>query len=101
VDVCLHQVPECLEDHPLPLNGASVPESLRDDSHPEVALAVRGAGVADMPMAFVEQFQVLRFKCGLQPGTNQAEPIPAHGKTRWANMQQSTINPPGVGCPPS
>ena len=81
VDVCLHQVSERLENHSLSLKGASVPESFRDDLHSEVALAVRGADVTPMPMALVDQFQMLRFKCGFQTGANLVEPVPAHGKT--------------------
>ena len=81
MDVGLHQVPERIENHSLPLQGADVPEPVRNDSHPEVTLAVGGPGVAQMPMAFVNQFQALRFKSGFQPGTYPAKPLPAHGRT--------------------
>ena len=67
MNVGLHQFPERLENHSLPLKGPGIPESVRNDSHPEVALAISGAGVAHVQMALVDQFQLRRFKSGFQP----------------------------------
>ena len=67
MDVRLHQVPERLEYHSLPLQGPDMPEPVRNDSHLEVTPAIGGAGVATVPVALVNQFQLLGFKSGFQP----------------------------------
>ena len=67
MDVGLHQVPECLENHSLPLQGPGMLEPVRNNSHSEVTPAVSGAGVAPMPMALVNQFQLLGLESGFQP----------------------------------
>ena len=81
MDVRLHQVPERLEYHSLPLQGPDMPEPVRNDSHLEVTPAIGGAGVATVPVALVNQFQLLGFKSGFQPSTYQAKPCLAHGRT--------------------
>ncbi len=67
MDVGLHQVPERLENHSLPLQGPGMPEPVRNDSNLEVTPAIGGAGVATVPVALVNQLQLFRFKSGFQP----------------------------------
>ena len=67
MDVSLHQVPERLEYHSLPLQGWGMLEPVRNDSNLEVTPAVGGAGVPPVTVAFVNQLQLFRFKSGFQP----------------------------------
>lgn len=46
-----------------------------------MTLAICGASMTPMPMTLVDQLQVVRIECGFQPGTYQAEPFLAHGRT--------------------
>ena len=64
---------------------------ITDQTNTEMAAAVACAGMADMPVAFVEHFKLLRYQGGFESCADRSKTIPrniaardarAHGNTR-------------------
>ena len=81
MNVGLHQAPERVVHHAMPLEQPAPIESIGDDPDLEMTAAVPGARVAGMQVTLVFDEYLARRKCGGQPGLDVVNAIAAHGST--------------------
>ena len=72
MDVRLHQVPECLVNRPVPVQGIHAVESISHDEYPEMPAPVLCAFVTNVHVALVLYHQFFR-------GDGRFDPFPNHG----------------------
>ncbi len=82
MDIRMHHWAQCLENHPVALQGFKPREAPGDYSDTKVPFAFLGAGMAGVQVAFIDNFEIRRRECLLETLPNPLDPLERHGAAR-------------------
>jgi hypothetical protein len=91
MDVGIHQVTDRHIDESMASDGGQTGELVRYDPNPEMALAVPGAFMSNMHMAFVDNFQFLGLEGTHEASTNFDDSLLVHGNTRLNGLTTTLL----------
>lgn len=92
VDIRLHESAEGSIYHPMSLQSLGAGESPRRDSDSKVTTAVFRPRMTRVPVAVVDDVELVRRKCLLEPRADHRNAIRSHGRTWMTGLISTSAN---------
>ena len=96
MNVGLHHFADGFVHETVPPHDRQTPETLRHHQHAEVPASLAGAGVADVAVAVVDDFELGRLQGGAQPLLDRRNARSGHGSTLTNGRTSQESKTPSV-----